>query len=384
MTKTNALITLTPLDPYFFGSEATHGDANYFARSNRWPQQSTLCGVMRHLLYTYYGDKGRGLNSFTPNADPPLDDYGHLRGLSALFLRREKEGKIDFFLRQPFNRFTGKDENPWGLTPFEVDDTTLFLTDLPTPAKSDDPLPWRKLPTWQKPEGKKFAADAWVSTTGEVIKSEDIFKEFTRPGITKKPGEKRRNREAGFYKQAAYRLTTGWSFAVLAELDETVDPDKLHGTCLPLGGEKTIFHLDVKREARQFEAIFEKEKLFSNGVTLPPGYSLLALTSDAFLEEEDFTYAVAGVTETTDFRHLNTRAEAKDPEHFGPMHRRQPGEEDFGKSHLAKSGKYTLLERGSVLVCETANLKTLTDALDRQPWHDIGFNHYFTYTSAKS
>lgn len=48
-TKT-AIVSFLPLAPYFFGSEVTHGngaEANYFAKGNPLPQQTTFLGALR-------------------------------------------------------------------------------------------------------------------------------------------------------------------------------------------------------------------------------------------------------------------------------------------------------------------------------------------------
>jgi len=287
-----------------------------------------------------------------------------------LFLQR---GDGSFFLRQSFNRFA--DSEPWPLVQSQENDETFFLTG----QESVDN--WRSLPIWTKPEGKKAAIDAWVNQTGEEVPSEQIFRQLTRPGITKGSNTKGNNREKAFYKQSSYRLAEGWSFAVLAEFDEAVVLDTLRGTCLPMGGEKTVFIIGVEEESRTFKEIFQPEKFFYQSSSLPEKHTLLVLTSDAFLELTDLAQVVSGVTEIVDFRCLNTRTGANAPEHFGPLHRLLPGESGFGKNYLAKSSKYNLLERGSVLICADHDLPKLKVALGRAPWHGIGFNHYFTYTA---
>ena len=47
------LIQLAPLSDFFFGGEATFGQGqnqHYFVRSNPWPQQTTLLGMLRYEL----------------------------------------------------------------------------------------------------------------------------------------------------------------------------------------------------------------------------------------------------------------------------------------------------------------------------------------------
>lgn len=47
------LITLTPMDWFFFGGERTLDDgksADYISHSNKFPQQSALLGMIRYQL----------------------------------------------------------------------------------------------------------------------------------------------------------------------------------------------------------------------------------------------------------------------------------------------------------------------------------------------
>lgn len=366
-----AIITLTPLEPYFFGSEATHGngiEANYFAKSNRWPQQSTVLGVLRHLLHET--GHNRGKHSFMPDS-LPKEGYGDLIRMSPLFLRyvsgKGKESR--YYLRQALDRQKGSKAS------IEIMDgsaTNLFL--------NEHLKGWQETPIWTGFDKKKSMADEWVCPAdSEPVEADDIFIEFTRPGITKKPDEERRKRETGLYKQTAYRLADGWSFAVLAEFKSNVDLKKLNGICLPIGGEKTVFAIAAQTEQRSFEEIFPKQKLFyTQGNKRPPR---LVLVSDAFLPDEALQYMSTGVTETIDFRHIRTHESVNN---FGPLHQLLPGEQaDNFTDRLTKSVKYSLIRRGAILLCKDPKdptaLSKLTTALDIKPWKIIGFNYFFSY-----
>ena len=50
---TTKLIKLTPLGEFFFGGDVTFGKANkrsYYVQSRRFPQQTTLLGMLRYEL----------------------------------------------------------------------------------------------------------------------------------------------------------------------------------------------------------------------------------------------------------------------------------------------------------------------------------------------
>ena len=104
-------IQLTPLDTLFFGGENTFGQdsgANYFAQSNRFPQQTTLLGVLRHQIlmqndaFPLTNDNKEkatqliGAHSFDVNAH---NQFGSIKSLSpgrnrAFSVREQSSGFI--------------------------------------------------------------------------------------------------------------------------------------------------------------------------------------------------------------------------------------------------------------------------------------------------
>lgn len=368
----NALLTFTPMEPYFFGSELTHGDggANYFAVSNRLPQQSTLCGVLRHLLYLAWGDAGRGLHSFHPE-DVALNDHGYLQSLSPLFLCRRTGETMHYYLRQALDRHTGG-------VPFVPTPTTH--TEVLSPYQTG----WQPAFTWEGLDAKKSLADAWVRSDGqETVRAEDIFLERTRPGITKKADDTRRKREKGFYKQLAYQLKDRWSFGVIVQFDDQVVVTDLDDVSIPMGGEKTVFVVKAAAFEQSFEQLFATEALYHPAGTRA---ERLVLLSDTYVPDTALSYISGGITESVDFRHLQTHAQVRN---FGPLQRREPvaaGQVVTEvRDKMTKSTKYTLLARGSVLVAPNANaLAALQTELDIAPWRTIGFNHFFPFQQSNS
>ena len=364
-----ALVTFTPLDPYLFGGELTHGNgdgANYFSKGNALPQQTTLCGTLRHLLLKRGFE--RGPNSFTPD-DPRLNDYGDLLSLSPLFLTNGN----DYFLRQAIDQHEGSSvHQPFALSAELPNEWVLFDTGEPR-NETDPTTTWQNAHRWEGFTPKKGLADGWVSTNGVVVESDDIFKVLVRPGIPKKEVQRPQATGPGLFKQQLYRLERGWAFCVLAEFAEGVDLTKLDNFTLPMGAEKSVFHICVKQTTQSLEEILPPAKMFYTNQK--PAEPRLVLTSDAWAPDEIWQHAVAAVTETIDFRHIRTHAEVKK---YGRLNR---WDGKVGPSEqLAKSAKYTLLQRGSVLVCkDTDALAATAKALSIQPWTGIGFNHFFTY-----
>ncbi len=359
-----ALVTFTPFDPYFFGSELTHGSgegANYFSKGNPLPQQTTLCGALRHLLLSR--GFSRGTHSFTPE-DSKLNDYGDLLGLSPLFLSNGKE----FFLRQAIDQHD--DHAQFALSPEKANEWMLFDTG----SNKDVQPTWQNARSWKDYDPKKDLADCWVSPEGSSKKPDEIFKVFIRPGIPKKELRRPKPNGPGLFKQQLYRLEKNWAFCVLAEFADSVDLTKLDNFTLPMGGEKTVFHISVKDETRKFEEVFPQEKMFyRDEKTDEPR---LVLTSDAWVTDDLWQHTTAAVTETVDFRHIRTHVNV---ERFGRLRSWTPNDNTDPIDQLAKSGKYTLLRRGTVLVTEAKNLPDLKKALSVEHWRTIGYNHFFTY-----
>lgn len=366
MSKT-ALVTFTPLEPYFFGGETTHGNGrerNYFSKSNPYPQQTTLCGTLRHLLCKNGLDFGQ--QSFTPN-NPRLTEYGELLGISPLFLK-SPSGK--YFLRQALDRNPGKPalalESAGANAEILLDNGDLNYN-----------KNWKSASRWAGFKPKEKLANEWVSDDGRTsVKPEDIFKIFNRPGIPKQEIRKPKPDGPGLFKQDLVHLEDGWAFCVLAEFSDQVDPDNINGQNFQLGGEKSIFHVEVKEVNQAFEQMFSADKMFYQGHL--PTQPRLVLTSDAWVPTSAWEHTIGAITETTDFRHIRTHRDVKK---FGRMRPASP--EHAGSiptDQMAKSIKYTLLARGSVFVCaDKAALDNLAGALRIQPWYGIGFNHFITF-----
>lgn len=359
----NAVVTFRPLAPYFFGSEVTHGngaEANYFAKGNPLPQQTTLLGALRHLLYNIYGNVGRGPHSFSPD-NFEYNDWGYLLGLSPIFLH---DGSGRFFLRQALDR--------------QPDNHVLPLTEVEGGALvfADYTQSWKPAYRWHGFEKKKGAAEAWVSLDGTVINTNDIFHSHTRPGIPKKELYNTKESGPGLHKQMHWWMGKGWAFSVLAEFSEEVELKKLNGQTLPIGGEKTIFHISVEAADQDFNTLFANGRMFYPTGSSSGMKKRLVLVSDAFAEPEIFLHTIGGANESVDFRHIRTHASVKQ---FGALQALNPGESPTNAA-LAKSVKFTLFRRGSVFVCAgNPELEEVKKCLDLEIWQKAGFNRYFIF-----
>ena len=97
------LIYFKPLTPYFFGGEQTFGDGenvNYFAKSNVFPQQTTILGTLRKEVLIqkglfkenfsdYTDDKKIRMNELIGNQSYNIKSpfkFGVIKSISPLFI----------------------------------------------------------------------------------------------------------------------------------------------------------------------------------------------------------------------------------------------------------------------------------------------------------
>lgn len=103
------LLTFQPKEPFFFGGELTFSDTSYFARSELFPQQSQLLGMIRKTLMEQFGqlryhnkgvwsddyalaERAAGTSTFDFARKKAFlwieeqPDFGLIRSLSPLFL----------------------------------------------------------------------------------------------------------------------------------------------------------------------------------------------------------------------------------------------------------------------------------------------------------
>lgn len=358
MTKPsyNYLVHLRPLDFYFFGGETTFGngeEANYYAKTRKYPQQTTLLGVLRHLGYNTKGIGPTDIgDSFSAEPDETHGKFGYIKQISPLFFSKTIGEKKTHYLPGPMWLNAQTADAPAASGP----SVKRWLGDNRWEAQYH-------LPGY-KP--KEWAAPPYLGTDASVLDEEALLTTSTKIGITKQTdGEERTD---GFYKQEIGYLQPGVSFSFLASLHdraENIKPQQV----LPVGAEKALFsveliHLD---EPQRMEDYFGE--LIPAEVSSPKLCTAL-LTSDAYVETEAYQALPFVISDSEDFRHISTPRVVWD---YGRFNRHgQRGKPHAG--NLSQSRKYNLLKRGSLFYAEDE--ATLTTLLDQELWQTIGYNHY--------
>jgi CRISPR-associated protein Cmr3 len=376
------LIKLTPLDTFFFGGESTFGEglaANYLAKSNLFPQQTALLGVLRHQLLIQHNcingsdaDKIAliGAKSFSTEAES-VNTYGKIACISPVFMTNE--GNNYFVRSREF--VTIGDGNVATLTlKMEVSNCKTSLNGKERTSKSD--APWFETDEKDKyGKNKVFSpknpfAEQLVSKDKKPIEIDDVFKKSEKVGITKyKDGRPQTgglgeaDNGLGFYKQTSYRLQRGWSFAFFAILN---DETSLVSSLVQFGGENRPFRMEVEpldtaADLSDFEDLYQDAKKPSCA------FDRIVLLSDAYLPSSVYDDCVFANTDIVNFRNIKTTVAVKNYASMGT---------EAGDKPYKATEKRNLLSRGSVLY--TKNATVIEELLKKSPFHIIGYNYYKT------
>ncbi|MGB5976169.1 MAG: type III-B CRISPR module-associated Cmr3 family protein [Cyclobacteriaceae bacterium] len=372
MTEYNHLITLKPVEDYYFGGEKTFGqqaedekdpdspgrarmagkrETSYFAYSNEYPQQTALLGVLRFILLAQNdalplsvpsnrkkANALIGQRSFDPEKNG--QSFGAIKSLSPMML----QGNGRFY------RFGNAHES----LPLSMKKEGQFVGAIGNVSQG--------LPVLSGFDPKEDYPRTVIALGGEeeAIPFTAIFKDRFQVGIEKKTGTD--DRSEAFYEQQTYTLKGDFAFAFLAKVDTHTEGDEhvhLKDGTVTFGGEQKQFRLQVQ----PFDPKKENHRALAD-LLQPQSVPELAdklyrvhLLSDALVSKEVYDYCRFAIAGTEDFRTVT---------------------HNFNKRMAHESShKYNLLQRGSMLYVEGSELKDVIKELnDPEDLRNIGFNHY--------
>jgi CRISPR-associated protein Cmr3 len=358
MTDYTYKISLKPIDDYYFGGERTFGGTgekeqrNYFAYSNKYPQQTSIMGLVRYLLLEANEllpvEKNKteasaliGKHSFNPKITEKAQDFGSIEKISPLFIA----GGGAFF------RFA----HPMGLmtTTFPGEGEILVgnrkIDKIPSIKDFDPKAYYPDLFVPDRKISKKFLDEkSGKSIEGrEGVFSKTVFTGQYQVGIQKGAENE------GFFKQQFFRLNPGFEFVFFVKMKpaDSDDPSKgirLKNTIVFFGGEQRQFKVNVSSDKEcQFPAFPQNEK----------GRKIILL-SDAFVSEEILGHCSFALADIEEFR-------------TGKF-------QENGYQFNGKSNKFNLLKRGGILFPKNENSKSSICKLLDSPLNyiQLGFNHY--------
>lgn len=367
------IVKLTPTGRFFFGGDMTftvgkkdnkrkdekdhketvyhkHNDkfSSYIITSMKFPQQTSLLGMMRFLLLSDSDNKAFdnktqkitnkeeavkliGTKSFSVNDDNNKNIFGKIESIGTCFLCKDNK----YYYQAPFdyNLKIGALE----------DDVTAKL--------NGKPIYIPKITIGEKEYKSKDGIEkCYVAYDGDMLKDDDIFIEDSRIGIRK--GTNGKTEDEAFYKQIAYRLNNGFCFAFNAEVADDIILTKYNKHLVSVGADGSMFIIEIEEG--------------SIDVYLPKSYTertdtnlgKVNILSDAYIPETDLiNYAVS---ETKSFKFLNTTVET---ENYNIMH-------NFNN----RSKRYSLYAAGSVFfVSDVEKFKEIIKG--KKEFVQIGYNY---------
>lgn len=359
MTDYTYKISLKPIDDYYFGGERTFGGTgekeqrNYFAYSNKYPQQTSIMGLVRYLLleanellpigkHKTEANALIGEQSFNPKISEKAQDFGSIEKISPLYMGRENT----------LFRFA----HPLGLmkTDFLNGRKILIggaIVEKTPSVNGFDPKAY--YPDLLVPEGN-VPKELLDKKSGKYINgkpcvfSETLFKGHYQIGIQKGAENQ------GFFKQQFFRLSPKFEFVFFVKMkpgDANDQPKdiRLKNTIVFFGGEQRQFKVKVSAAEDSKVPSFNHNKA-GNKITL---------LSDAFVSGEILDHCSFALVDTVEFRTGKFKED--------------------GYQFNGKSKKFNLLKRGGILFPKNENSKSSICKLLESPLNyiQLGFNHYF-------
>lgn len=369
----NYLVTLTPLDWFFFGGEQTHGEGDssqYFSKSNYLPQQSALLGMLRYQLLKQKGwltkDKKNDESDKNKKPAPSKEEIEALIGKKSFSMQERLFGPASFGVIQkisPIGIKENQDKNP-------DQDKEKDGFYLPVPLTDGYKIKFEenKSRVYLAGECKKIRIDdagsfnpkknqndeIWCRREdGKKIQSSDIWKESEKIGITKTTGQK--DNDDAFYKQEFLSFKKKYVYAFYCSLDDKAP--ELKNDNVYLGGQRSAFYMSVEPVEGTVEELFlqhVKEKKDENQIVL---------LSDSYVEDMEALNKATLFhwSDSLPFRNIETKV----------------GQEKYHRKLDKIEVKYHFIKRGSVLFCKgKEKQEELKKLLNNDYLQAIGYNYF--------
>jgi CRISPR-associated protein Cmr3 len=363
------LITLRPIDKFFFGSENTFntadgGKSNYLVASRYFPQQTTLLGMLRLELLlqnglladvtdklkdtkaatTLIGNSGFSLyNAIKSNYTEEVKGWGVIQNISPVFLQN---GNENYFVAPNDFRFALQTQAPGSMS--------LGFGETAT-----EPVPF-----YPEYDAKKMNETLLLSNRLSEKGIDKVFIERQQVGI------KKNSDEEGYFKQTHYTLAKGFAFAFYTNLN-LPEEKHLNGGLIPMGGERSVFKMEIT-------PLKDKNvDLSAWNISRLPKSSLskIYLLTDAFVPTDLSDCCAFAYNSTVSFRQIETSISHTN--NFWDMNNKQDRHTNRnGKA--VKSQLYNFFSRGSVFYAHPDKLTDLQNAFKLPALQQVGYNHFIT------
>ncbi len=376
------LVTLKPIDKFFFGTDMTFAVptddkekkrraerfASYIIKSSRFPQQTSLLGMLRFMILSNSDcfDKGGiidndkkkdaaekliGPRSFTVASGGEEGNFGQIESLGACFLINNFDEKAPVF---------------YSFAPF---DSEFKSSDLSIKGYVNGKE--ISLPVLENYKAKDGYTERLKGSDGSFIPVSEVFVEDRRIGIARDVASGKTD-SAGLFKQVGYRFkdyaqngdsdvrekVANWHFAFYVTVKDECKIEDYDGSIVSIGGDSSQFVFNVKdgvedRRPELFEASSENQDVLK-----------VVLQSPAYLKMEDFENMAFFFSNTIPFRFMVTSVK---------------GTKDYTlRSGYQRSCRYELYAPGSVFYfLEKRDADNFKKALENhKTFRAIGYNEY--------
>lgn len=356
-TNQTYLVTLRPTGNFYFGSEKhfSFGGKNYLVKSNPFPQQTTLLGMLRYELLR----KANLLNGKNKAEEAQLigpagfsttntKGYGIIHSISPVFLHEARNNRS--FIRQGNGWQHGREIRPMATTEKALGSATQAPPIL-----------------LQGYDAKQPLDDNFIHPTdGTVIPLSHVYLYPAQTGNQK--NNKQATDDEALYKQTYCRFArqhkdkknVEWCFAFY--LTTYAELELEQGIMVSMGGDQSAFILNHRKAT---------DELFLPSYTpATDDWVKLTLLSDAFCTENLALTAPAAIALATDFRFIETTAQTT--KYYNVSYRNN----DSTSADMLRSDKHSLYKAGSVFWLRAADLPVFTKALANPSFTTIGYNYY--------
>ena len=356
-TMSNYMITLTPVDKFFFGGDMTFqvGDdkifneqfKSYIIQSFLFPQQTSLLGMMRFLILRNAGedvfknnqivDKVKakrliGAQSFSVNENHVENNFGTIKSMSHVRIRRVGDGSCVDLEFKPLFRLN------------------LDLSTAGTGAHNCIDV---CLPDISKDEyDAKKGLESSLTDGNNEYSLDKVFKEDRRIGISRciKTGK---TGDDALFKQISYRFADDarYCFVFDAEIDDSIPLNQYNGQMVSIGGDNSQFVIGISKENPDVQ-----KETMNNAI---------CLMSPTYLTREEAKTVAFAITKLMPFRFLKSKMDEVNSYHILSR-------------NLKRSEKFELYAPGSVFYFKNGDDKRNFAALieSKKEFRQIGYNEY--------
>lgn len=370
------LIKLTPHHKFFFGGERTFGDknkSNYLVKSNDFPQQTAVLGLVRFQLLRESNFFDKAKNHIKPAHKKEVEqligkgsfdvgnvfEFGKIGSISTLFIAKEEADKTQYYFPanneyQEYQIKNTKEKKRVFLELEEIDKKKQLYS-----------LKYHDLNKEIQPYSPKEGVQPYYFSkdSTDFLKPDDLFTDHKQTGIRK--NYKGQTDENAYYiqyfKKFQQKAKERYSFAFILEVDKTVDPNTFNQEMVVLGGEQQTFKMTCTKASKDFKELLPayKPSLKKDKVVL---------VSDAYVSiNKGIDGCDFAIADTVDFRFLKTTVETT--ENYADMERNN----DIKTKKVSKSEKFNLYRKGSVFYGDTAKIVT---AFENQNFIKLGYNQF--------